>query len=182
MKKLLYILFFISHLGHAMSIHDACRKGNAPEVKKLLASNADQLNERKNGGLPIHFAAYGCSTEAIKLLLDAKPELVNEPDARGNVPFNHVFMAILDWQEEVRKIGIVENIVKMGILQHRSSEKFEDAKAKKMRSFKATIDLFIERGARLDKPNNFGCTWDQMPGVDKELAGYARSIKLLQNK
>ncbi len=166
---------------HAM--HEACREGNVAEVAKLLASNPEQLTEMKNGGLPIHCAAYGGSPDVIKLVLDAKPELVNEPDARGNVPFNHVFMAIADWQAKVRTKGVVETILMMGILQQRSpSQEFKDAQEKKMKSFKATIQLFIERGAQLDKRNDNENTWDEMPGVDKGWITYARSIKSLQNE
>lgn len=180
MKRGLYIFLSIAQLGHAMSLNEACYRGNVAEVKKLLASNPDQINERKNGFLPIHFAAYACSLEIITLLLDAKPELVNEPDVGGNVPCDLVFLAITRWREAVEKREEeLEKLVREGKLP-RIPDGFERSNTKRKQLFRQVIELLIERGADLDGSDKLrrrvGLSFDE------EFGDYARLLILIKEE
>src|SRR5579872_6987550 len=99
MKKALYIFLSIAQLGHAMSLHDACRFGDVAEVERIVQEDPNQINEKRNGCLPIHRAAYGACPQVVKILLDAKPDLIDQVDERGNTPFNYIFIAALDQQK-----------------------------------------------------------------------------------
>lgn len=176
MKKTFYIFLFVAQLGHAMSLHEACRYGKVAEVKKLLASNPDRINERENGCLPIHLAAFSCSLELITLLLDTKPELVNEPDARGNVPCNFVFFKIFRWREAMvkKREEELERLVREGKLPI-TPEWIAGSKASGKQIFRQVIELFIERGADFDRPNNLLL-------VDDEFGDYARTLILIKEE
>lgn len=184
MKKIIYFVSLLPVVLNAMDLNTACSADNIDYARELIAADPDALNSYdKDGFLPIHYAASEGSINVLNLILEKNPNLLNAQDKRGNIPFMHIFLGIYSLQQKIQSERVARQCVKMGILNRVIPiEEMEKREAKRFDNYKKTIDLFISKGAKLDKPNNFNKKWTDIPGLDDEFANYAQeAIKKSRN-
>ncbi|MFA6066467.1 MAG: ankyrin repeat domain-containing protein [Candidatus Babeliaceae bacterium] len=190
MKKLLYFACLMPYFACAMSLKDACLRDDVLRVQALLKSDKNILHSKndKDGFSPIHYAAGECSLKVLRLLLDIQPDVINEPDIRGNIPFIHLFLGIFSWRERVANQKKLDHYMKFAV-EMRIVQKLgptvkeqEQINMQQFENYKKAIDLFISKKANLTIANSYGKKWIDIPGLDPELSAYAhRQIQLLES-
>ena len=111
-------------------------------------------------------------------MLDQDPSLINEPDTEGNVPFISLLVALGLWQIELRELKMKSALTMA--LQERmepgstqgTRDPLKEVATKRYKEIQETMDLFLSKSTNIDKPNNFGSSWHEFPGVDEKLRRY----------
>ncbi|KAL2826479.1 ankyrin repeat-containing domain protein [Aspergillus cavernicola] len=88
-----------------MDWSEAARTGNVEELQKILRNRSVKNLLDDTHLTPLHYAATGGSTDAVKSLLDAG-SFVDSPDCYGRTP---LYMAILGDQNEIVRILLENN-------------------------------------------------------------------------
>jgi ankyrin repeat protein len=69
---------------HQTAAHTAARDGHIHVLKTLVRCSANITLVDVKGYTPLHVAAQQGHSQAVSVLLQAKPELIDEPDMLGN--------------------------------------------------------------------------------------------------
>ena len=107
------VMTFLPSVAAAAPLHDASRKGDAVEVKRLLAAGADaNAKDRNTGARPLHEASGEGHAEVVKVLLDARKFLiikradVNAKNNNGETP--------LHWASNRGHAGVAKLLLEAG--------------------------------------------------------------------
>jgi ankyrin repeat protein len=167
----LLLLLSVSSEGHAVSLHEAVKRGDLTSVSRIIASGAD-LKEPDNSGLtPLVLAALEGKLEIVKLLLKQGAPLMGR-DQKGFTALHAACHA--------GRLGVVEYLLESGaqVNDQNNHDKLTPLHLAAERGHDDVVGVLVDSGAAMELRALDGKT----PIVMATLKSRVAAIKLLRER